>query len=257
MASSQIAQPATCCSSEGDLVAQPFDLRLSKLSGMVTTLTDNVGDDQPDTSFRPADDSLLAKSIGDGDMRDLVTSGGHRTERDATANWRNPALSPNDQQIAVERREYGSDASDIWLLPAASGRGIMLASGRPNGAIMPVWRDRLLWFLRRYDGVIERSADAGPERRVRAYDNARNDLTLVNGSITGSTLDGRILGFGLGSNPPATDRRAWPAERTGRRRRRLPAKASPRYFRTKWLAYVFTGIEHHSKYGSKRSRMVE
>jgi serine/threonine protein kinase/Tol biopolymer transport system component len=226
-----------------DLVSQSFDLETFTLTGPVTTLADDIG-----ASFSVTE-GLLSFSRTPFKPRHLVwytRADGQRKELDVTGHWGNPALSPDGKQIAVERSDgkNGSERSDIWLRPVGGGSGRKFASGHPDGAIMPVWRDGdHLRFVHRMEGVIEMSLVGGTQRLVRPYDNARSDLTLIDGSITGMTKDGGILGFALGHNSNTTDIYVWPAL-SGERQ---PFAQTPAYETQpalapdgQWLAYVST-----------------
>src|SRR5262249_33196347 len=102
---------------KNDLVALPFDLGAFMLSGTPVTLANNVANAvSVGTNFSVTEGGLLAFHQRSDATMDLVwyaRDGRSRTERDATANWRNPALSPDDAQIAVERSQ-GKDPADIW-----------------------------------------------------------------------------------------------------------------------------------------------
>ena len=133
--------------SGGVLMAQPFDVDRLELNGearrigpQVSTPGINAGDDMP---LSVSNNGILAFRSGnrvDGQLVWFDRDGNEtrRVQQPQTGEYLNPSLSPDGQQIGVNRKDPATGNVDIWLIDVGTGVPSRFAS-TPSFDADPVW----------------------------------------------------------------------------------------------------------------------
>ena len=131
----------------GVLTAQPFDVDRLEITGEARPIGPQVsspgvvsGNDIP---FSVSTNGVLAFRSGnrvDGQLVWFDREGNEirRVPQPQTGEYLNPSLSPNGQQIAVNRKDPASGNVDIWLIDMGTGVPSRLTS-TPSFDADPVW----------------------------------------------------------------------------------------------------------------------
>jgi Tol biopolymer transport system component len=126
------------------LMAQPFDADHLKLSGAPIPVAEQVAPTGylAGSAFSASNNGVLAYRTGGGDPNTQLVwfdRSGKRLEALGEAgSYSNPALSPDDQRLAVSRMDPGVKSRDIWVYDLAHGTSSQLTSN-PADDVNPVW----------------------------------------------------------------------------------------------------------------------
>ncbi len=217
---------------DGGIKAQVFNPGSFKLSGEPVPVAD-IGRHNGATgrNFSVAANGLIAFRSASEGVREIAwySRDGTRTVVGEPGNVRNPLFSPNDSMIALQR------GADIWLFDTVRGTGRMYASGKPTGALSPMWKPdgSAVLFVRRSVGVVEKPMNGGSERTVIQ---AKGGFPFITQMIS----DGRALGFRIREGNrdiwirSSTGEEAYFAQSTGNETQ--PALSPDE----RWLAYVYS-----------------
>jgi Tol biopolymer transport system component len=137
----------------GALLAQPFDPGRLRLSGEPVTLAQPVAVALPPyrgAAYGVSPGGVLAwraASAAEGALKLtwLDRSGKSLAEVGEVAEYSNPALSPDERQLAVSRRDPRTKTRDIWVLDMAHGRGRRLTFD-PADDFGPVFSPDAKWI---------------------------------------------------------------------------------------------------------------
>ena len=153
------------------LLAHSFDLRTLRVAGEPMAIAEAV-ERNPGScrgSFSVSQTGVLAyRATADTELV-WFDRGGRRLEKvGPPGQYRNPALSPDEQQVAVARTDPQIGTTDIWLLePARGGASRLTFDSGPDD--MPVWSPdgRRVAFKSRREGrwgfYRQTSGGGGPE----------------------------------------------------------------------------------------------
>ena len=229
------------------LHAQRFDAATFKLSGESTPIAE-IGEHNGSAgkNYSVAANGLIAFRTRAGEAPGEITwytRDGTRNIIGEPGNYANPAFSPDDSMIAMARGD--GTASDIWLFDAARGNGKMFASGRPAGAICPIWSGdgRSIFYKKQSGGFFEKAVEGGSERTIIASNAAGNGQDFTFPFLTQITTDGRVIGFRLNNGNRDIVIRTASGEETYFAR--SPANETQPALSPdeRWLAYVYSEEE--------------
>jgi eukaryotic-like serine/threonine-protein kinase len=182
------------------LLAQPFDAGAFRLTGEAIPLAEEVertaGADRG--AFAVSQNGVLAyRSTSETQLAWFDRGGRHLGSIGQAGHYSSPALSPDEQQIAVARLDPVTGAEDIWVMALASGRASQLTFGSSASSVhnMPLWSP---------DGshIAFRSVSRPNEGGVTFYQRTSNgigddELLLTHAGSTGTPLSwspaGRFL----------------------------------------------------------------
>ncbi|HYM09412.1 MAG TPA: hypothetical protein VEU62_01700, partial [Bryobacterales bacterium] len=127
----------------GTLMAQPFDAAALQLSGEPWPVAERV--DQTVLAgfafFSVSNNDVLAYRSGGGVDSQLVwfdRAGKQLGTVGSPGRYRNPRLSPDGRQVAVERIDPSNGVADIWVQELSRGTVVRLTY-RPVADITPIW----------------------------------------------------------------------------------------------------------------------
>jgi eukaryotic-like serine/threonine-protein kinase len=185
---------------DGQLQAQRFDVSSFKVAGE-PVIIGTVGQQYSGllgTNYSVAANGLVAfrRTVEVPREIALYTREGVRTVLGEPDYWTNPVLSADDSLVALERGRLAD--GDIWLLDQARGTLRMFASGKPGGAVSPIWSadGTSLFYRKRLIGFIEKALAGGTERVVLTNEPGPDDNLSVP-THSQLTADGRFVGFQL------------------------------------------------------------
>jgi serine/threonine protein kinase/Tol biopolymer transport system component len=224
-----------------NLLAQPFDLTTLRLAGEPAVLAENVERSSVSQvatfsvsqtgvlAYRPASQNELVWFDRSGRSLGSIGEPGH---------YANPALSPDDQRVAVSRHDPTAAQSDVWLIDLKRRLPSKFTFAETSEG-MPLWSpdgNRLAYRSGSYL-VMKAATGAGPEERL--VDNLSSSDTPLAWSPDGrmliyTTFDSRTS-TSLWMLPLEGDRKRLPVPNTGDIQ--VQAQISPDGH---WLAYVST-----------------
>jgi eukaryotic-like serine/threonine-protein kinase len=226
----------------GRLVAQPFDPRSLKTTGEPAII---AGDVEPNDgvsrrgAFTASDNGVLAYRTGvQKRLAWFDRQGRLQAVLGETGRYSNPALSPDERRVAVERADPRIDQSDIWIIDVESG---VASRFTDTGAEKPLWEprtDRIIFRAKQIQGPFISRATRG-----EAPDEALlNDMTPLDSPVQ-ALPDGRGLIYTVfDSSPTSPD--LWMVPLTGDRTP-VPVTSTPASEIDgqvspdgRWLAYV-------------------
>lgn len=131
------------------LMAQPFDTKRLELAGnallvidQLETPTNIMGMGAFGAAFSISDTGTLAFRQGSGvDMAELVwldRNGARLSTLGEPADYTNPALSPDEQKLAVGRRDPQAKTRDIWIFDLERGTSSRFTFD-PGDDLNPTW----------------------------------------------------------------------------------------------------------------------
>jgi Tol biopolymer transport system component len=229
---------------EGTLLAQPFDINNRfRVSGepfvVAAQLTYNPTNGRG--SFSASDDGVLAYRLANETQ--LVWFDRHGTQLSAigpSAQFADPALSPDETRVAVTRADPRTGTSDIWLFDTVRGLGSQFTF-EPSSEQMPLWSPdgREIVFSSNSRGLFDlyRKPVVGTGREEPVLTSPGNKRSLD------WSRDGRFVLFGQG---PALDNRprgVWAVPMVGDRTPtpiHTPSEQASAQFAPdgRWVAYV-------------------
>jgi Tol biopolymer transport system component len=225
----------------GALMAQPFDARRLQVTGEAVPLAGQVGINGVRAAFSISGNGVLAYRSGTVPETELVwyqRTGTRLGSVGAPGRHANPAISPDEKRMAVDRVDPRTRARDIWLLDLARG-GASRFSFAPGTNLQPLWAPdgSQIAFLSNREGQIgiyvRPSSGAGEEEALLITPNGKDVLDW--------TPDGRFLvflenspntGWDLWLLPVEADRKAVPLLQT--QFQEFDAQFSPD---GRWIAY--------------------
>jgi serine/threonine protein kinase len=176
------------------LLAQPFDAPTRRLSGEAVPVAEQV--ERTAGSFRgafstsQAGNVLAYRTIAETELA-WFDRGGHRIGAiGAPGAYSNPALSPDERQLAVARVDVERGTSDIWLIDLARGGVASRFTTDPGVETAPLWSpDGTRVVFRATGGFYQKSTNG----------TGREQLLLSHAGSMGLPLgwsrDGRALIF--------------------------------------------------------------
>jgi serine/threonine protein kinase/Tol biopolymer transport system component len=124
------------------LIAQPFDPATLRLLGEPTPIAEQV-ESTPGSgrgAFTVSRTGVLAyRSMGETRLAWYDRNGKALQWLGTPGQYSNPALSPDEQRIAVDRLDVETGASDIWLFDLTRGGLAERLTFSPAPEIMPLW----------------------------------------------------------------------------------------------------------------------
>jgi serine/threonine protein kinase len=156
------------------LLAQPFDASRLRVAGEPIPIADHV-ERNPGSrrgAFSVSHNGVLAyRSIGDTELVWFDRTGSRLEKTGPSSGYGNPALSPDDRQLAVARVDPETGTTDIWLFDLARAVASRFTSD-PSSDDMPLWSadGRQILFRSARDGKVvfyqKASNGTGPEEMV-------------------------------------------------------------------------------------------
>src|SRR5262249_15553846 len=103
--------------------------------------------------------------------------------------------SPDNSRVAVIKQNIDKETNDLWIVDAASGKGVQLTTSQPReGSSAPMWSPdgKQVAYVALRNGSFElcRKASDGSGAEELLYRHTGSPITL-----TDWTLDGRFLVF--------------------------------------------------------------
>jgi serine/threonine protein kinase len=239
---------------EGALLAQPFDVKQLKLTGEPIPVAEHIG---TDSTFSQGNfsASLNGVLVYDGSVdrasKQLVwvdRDGKQIRSLGKIGGWSQPALSPNEKRVAVDRDQPGG-TREVWLYDAEGGNASRFTFD-PADNTTPIWSPdgtQIVWGSNRnvtYD-IYEKAAN-GSGRDEMLY--SSNNVKVA----TDWSRDGRYIVFyeldpktkrDLWVLPMTGDRKPWPFLATDANE--VGAKLSPD---GQWLAYASDESDKYEVY---------
>jgi Tol biopolymer transport system component len=193
------------------LLAQPFDADTLRVSGDAAAIAEQVernpGSRRGAFSVSTTGRAVLAyRSLSENQLVWYDRNGKRLDAIGPKGYYSNPALSPDEQTLAVMRRDVATSASDIYVIDVARGTASRITfEGSPVDS--PLWSPdgtQILFTSHRY-GV------DSPDRwsiRQKAATGAGTEETLLTELLPGTVLlgwsrDGRVLEYGTGTGKNA------------------------------------------------------
>ena len=126
---------------QGTLMAQPFDVKNLRLSGVAVPIAEQVAFDGQGGAFSVSDNGALAYRIGPS-APNLHLTWVDRTGKliesiGVPGPYLGPDLSPDGKRVAVHRHE--GTGGDIWLVEAAGGKTSRLTFDASQENASPIW----------------------------------------------------------------------------------------------------------------------
>jgi serine/threonine protein kinase len=151
------------------LVAQPFDPTRLRVTGEPIPIAEQV--ERTVGTFRGAfsisrTGVLAYRPIGETGLAWYDRAGRQLQQIDPLGHYSNPALSPDEQRLAVGRLDFETGASDIWVMDLARGGLASRVTFDAAAEEMPIWRpDGSRLVFRTPTGLHERasSGSGNPE----------------------------------------------------------------------------------------------
>lgn len=211
----------------GALMAQPYDFVRGRLTGDPITVAPAIAQDSPLRSggaFAAGGDPAIVayrSATPEGHLQWFERSGRVTDVKVPPGDYQNPSLSPDEQQIAVEKTDPTTGRHTIWIVDGRRGLTSRLVADSA-GAHMPVWSpdgNRIVFSSNRLGGI--------DLYEIRADGSGFADLLLGAKDRTGFTPmdwsnDGRQLLYAAGPDGrrhlwilpmrPRQDPRLWLAE---------------------------------------------
>src|SRR5262249_32050570 len=136
---------------ETSLMAQPFDQSTNKVSGEPFVIADNVSNDGPvgkgnfSVSKNGSVAFLSAASVPqsnpvwlDRTGKEIQVIGGRTGEKAALGAFGDPALSPDETQLALSRTDPQMRSADIWIVDILRGTTSRFTTD-PTSDFNPIW----------------------------------------------------------------------------------------------------------------------
>jgi hypothetical protein len=226
----------------GRLLAQPFDPRSLKVIGEAAIIAEDVEPNDGVSrrgAFTASDTSVIAyRTAVQKRLAWFDRHGRFQAVLGQSGRYSNPALSPDERRVAVERADPRIDQSDIWIMDVESG---VASRFTDTGAEKPLWEpgtDRIIFRVKQIQGpFISRATrgDAPDEALVNGlspFDSPVHALPDGRGLIY-TTFDHSPTSPDLWMVPLAGDRT--PVRVTSTPAAEIDGQVSPD---GRWLAYV-------------------
>ena len=188
------------------LLAQPFDTETLRVTGEAAPIAEqverNAGSRRGAFAVSTTGRAVLAyRSLSENQLVWYDRNGKRLDAIGPKGYYADPALSPDEQKLAVVRRDVATSASDIWVIDVARGTTSRITfDGSPVDS--PLWSPdgTQIFFTSHRHGVDP------PDRwsiRQKAATGAGAEETLLTGLSPGTMLlgwshDGRVLEYGTG-----------------------------------------------------------
>jgi serine/threonine protein kinase/Tol biopolymer transport system component len=231
------------------LLAQPFDPIALRLGGEPAIVAENVELSSVSrvATFSVSQTGVLAyRPVSENELVWFDRSGRLLGSIGAPGLYANPALSPDDQRIAVSRHDPVAGQSDIWVIDSKRHVPSKFSFAETSEG-MPLWSPdgrRLVYKSGSYLAM-KASSGAGPEERLV------DDLSPSDNPLAWSP-DGRMIIYSAFDSrsstaawmlPLAGERKRIPLLNTGDRQ--VQAQISPD---GRWLAYASSEGGSHDVY---------
>jgi eukaryotic-like serine/threonine-protein kinase len=188
---------------DGSMMAQPFDVRASKVTGDPFPIAEQVRYNPlpAQASLAVSDNGVLTYRTGDdaGNVK-LVwmdRSGKKLGDAAPAGTYKNPELSPDDSRVVVQQRDPKTTADDIWIIDTIRGVSSRLTSN-PEMDVFPVWSPDGTKILFQRGTQVDLRGTQGGDIYVIPSNGASAEELILKGSarLYDWSGDGRLLIYG-------------------------------------------------------------